>query len=199
MPRLKVEEPRQQGVRTGATPAVNEVKKRKREPSETPLGADRATRGRPVDSRKRANLTPDEQAKLLVEFKELPPKKRRGSRGLRRLAKKYNVNKEYPAKLLKKIKKPAGKLPTRKGVGGRPVKITAAVEEDKSLDSRLPRVREFDLDKFEAQILEAFDQYPSDKLDALYDMKQRVCECIIACEPPGGNTFKLPHRSASEK
>ena len=70
---------------------------------------------------------------------------------------------------------------------------------NKSLDSCLPRVRAFDLDKFEAQILEAFDQYPSDKLDALYDMKQRVCECIIACEPPGGNTFKLPHRSASEK
>ena len=43
---LKVEQIRQQGVRTGATPAVNEVKKRKREPSETPLGADRATRGR---------------------------------------------------------------------------------------------------------------------------------------------------------
>ena len=42
---LKVEQIRQQGVRTGATPAVNEVKKRKREPSETPLGADRATRG----------------------------------------------------------------------------------------------------------------------------------------------------------
>ena len=74
---------------------------------------------------------------------------------------------------------------------------------NKSLDSRLPKVRSFDLDKFEQEILDAFDQYPSEKLDALYDMKQRpiqrVIECIIARDPPGGNTFKLPHRSLAEK
>ena len=70
---------------------------------------------------------------------------------------------------------------------------------NKSLDSRLPKVRSFDLDKFEQEILDAFDQYPCEKLDALYDMKQRVIECIIACDPPGGNTFKLPHRSLAEK
>ena len=69
---------------------------------------------------------------------------------------------------------------------------------NKSLDSRLPKVRSFDLDAFEKEILDAFDEYPSEKLDALYDMKQRVIECIIACDPPGGNTFKLPHRSASD-
>ena len=89
MPRLKYHEPPQQGVRTGAAPAVKEGKKREREPSETPLGADRATRGRPVEAAKRGNLTPDDQAKLLVEYKDLPPKKQCGSRGLRRLAKKY--------------------------------------------------------------------------------------------------------------
>ena len=70
---------------------------------------------------------------------------------------------------------------------------------NKSLDSRLPKIRSFDLDAFEQQILDAFHEYPSEKLDALYDMKQRVIECIIACDPPGGNTFKLPHRSASDK
>ena len=47
---------------------------------------------------------------------------------------------------------------------------------NKSLDSRLPKVRSFDLDKFEQEILDAFDQYPSEKLDALYDMKQRVID-----------------------
>ena len=39
---------------------------------------------------------------------------------------------------------------------------------NKSLDSRLPKVRSFDLDKFEQEILDAFDQYPCEKLDALY-------------------------------
>ena len=70
---------------------------------------------------------------------------------------------------------------------------------NKSLDSRLPKIRSFDLDAFEQQILDAFDEYPQEKLDSLCDMKQRVIECIIACDPPGGNTFKLPHRSASDK
>ena len=68
---------------------------------------------------------------------------------------------------------------------------------NKSLDSRLPRVRDFNLDRFDEQFNQAFDDYPEDKLDALYDMKRRVLECIRTCEPPGDNSFKLPHRSAS--
>ena len=68
---------------------------------------------------------------------------------------------------------------------------------NKSLDSTLPRVRDFNLDKFDAQINQAFDDYPEDKLDDLYDMKSRVLECIRTSVPPGGNNFKLPHRSAS--
>ena len=43
-----------------------------------------------------------------------------------------------------------------------------------------------------------YDAYPGKKLDDLFDMKQRVCEAIIACDPPGGNNFKLPHRSAKK-
>ena len=68
-----------------------------------------------------------------------------------------------------------------------------------SLDSRLPRVRDFNLDKFNAQIDQEYNDYPEEKLDALYDMKSRVLECIRTSNPPGGNNYKLPHRKASEK
>ena len=36
--------------------------------------------------------------------------------------------------------------------------------------------------------------YPSEKLDDLFDMKNRVLECILSSDPPGGNTFDMPHR-----
>ena len=49
---------------------------------------------------------------------------------------------------------------------------------NKSLDSRLPKKRSFDLDKFEDQILEAYDEYPEDKLDDLFNMKHLV---LAAC------------------
>ena len=70
---------------------------------------------------------------------------------------------------------------------------------NKSLDSRLPQVRDFNLDKFEDQILQAWDEYPSEKLDDLYDMKSRVIECILTSNPPGGNNFTMPHRAAADK
>ena len=41
--------------------------------------------------------------------------------------------------------------------------------------------------------------YPSEKLDDLFDMKSRVLECILSSDPPGGNTFDMPHRCAAEK
>ena len=66
-----------------------------------------------------------------------------------------------------------------------------------TLDSRLPRVRDFFLDKFDEQIDKAFEDYPEEKLDALFDMKIRVLECIRTSNPPGGNNFKLPHRKAA--
>ena len=58
-------------------------------------------------------------------------------------------------------------------------------------------MRSFDLDKFEEEILEAWDIYPEDKLHDLFVMKQRVLHEII--KDSGGNSFKLPHRSAAEK
>ena len=62
----------------------------------------------------------------------------------------------------------------------------------RSIDSRLPKVRNFDLDEFEKQILAAFKDYPSKTLNDLFDMKQRVCQCII--DAKGDNDFPLPHR-----
>ena len=38
-----------------------------------------------------------------------------------------------------------------------------------------------------------------EKLHDLFDMKSRVLECILTSDPPGGNSFKLPHRSANDK
>ena len=61
----------------------------------------------------------------------------------------------------------------------------------KSIDSRLPKRRDYDLDVFEQQVLKAFDEYPSDKLDDLFDMKMRVCQSIISVK--GDNNYKLPH------
>ena len=53
------------------------------------------------------------------------------------------------------------------------------------------------MDKFEDEILEAYNEYPEDKLDDLFNMKQRVLAEIIT--DGGGNNFKLPHRTAAEK
>ena len=58
-------------------------------------------------------------------------------------------------------------------------------------------MRSFDLDEFEGEILEAWEEYPEDKLHDLFDMKLRVLKEIV--KDKGGNSFKLPHRTAAEK
>ena len=63
----------------------------------------------------------------------------------------------------------------------------------------MPKPRSWKLNEFEQQILGTCKEYPSEKLDDGFDMKSRVCECIISCEMPGGNTFKLPHRSKKSR
>ena len=85
MPRLKYHEPPQQGVSDGGVRLHGDDsprKKRKRAPEE-PLGAGRASRAKAAKpAAKRAGaLTKDAQAALLLEYKELPPKMQRGSRG----------------------------------------------------------------------------------------------------------------------
>jgi hypothetical protein len=67
----------------------------------------------------------------------------------------------------------------------------------KSMDSRLPKRRDFNLDKFADQCYAAFHEYPSGKLGNLFDTKTRVCECIVADK--GNNEFEMPHRAAAER
>ena len=65
---------------------------------------------------------------------------------------------------------------------------------NKSIDSRLPKMRSYDLDAFEGEIMEAsWEEYPEDKLDDIFDMKQRVLDEIV--KDGGGNSFKLSHRN----
>ena len=109
MPRLQHHEPPQQGVSDGGVRLHGDDsprKKRKRAPEE-PLGAGRASRAKAAKpAAKRAGaLTKDAQAALLLEYKELPPKMQRGSRGHTRLCKKYGVSKNYPTNLAAKVRK----------------------------------------------------------------------------------------------
>ena len=46
--------------------------------------------------------------------------------------------------------------------------------------------------EFIEQIEEAYNEYPSEKLTAIADMKMRVVQCIY--DAAGDNGFKLPHR-----
>jgi transposase len=62
----------------------------------------------------------------------------------------------------------------------------------RSIDSRLPKLKSFNLPEFIEQIEEAYNEYPSEKLTALADMKMRVVQCIY--NAAGDNDFKLPHR-----
>ena len=62
----------------------------------------------------------------------------------------------------------------------------------RSIDSRLPKLRSFQMPTFIKQIEEAFEEYPEEKLDALCAMKTRVCVAIV--ENWGENDFVLPHR-----
>lgn len=62
----------------------------------------------------------------------------------------------------------------------------------RSMDSRLPAIRSFDLDKFEQQCLTAFREFSPEKLTGLFDAKQRVCKCILeSASVPGQNDYKL--------
>ena len=61
-----------------------------------------------------------------------------------------------------------------------------------SVDSRLPKLRPYDLDAFFALVEEAHAEYPAEKLDSLYDSKMRVCKAILSANPPGNNDHKMP-------
>ena len=122
-----VVEPKQQGVSTGA--ARSHSKKRKRSRA-SPLGANRGSRSKtsakPKTRSKAARLSPSSQSRLLLSYERLPKPRAARSKALRSLHTEFGVSSAYPAKLTRKLDK-SKKLPTRKGVGGRPVHIKGEV------------------------------------------------------------------------
>jgi len=133
MPRLKVAEAEQHGSSTGARKGAPKPARGRRQPPK-PLGHGRASRMRATERtesghKRRHHLTSDEQAAIILRYKELPEGKRQKSPGLDKIAADFNVAKQMPAKLVKRLKN-EGKLPTRKGVGGRPRAMTLEKEEE---------------------------------------------------------------------
>mmetsp|Transcript_18149 Transcript_18149/g.27317 ORF Transcript_18149/g.27317 Transcript_18149/m.27317 type:complete len:309 (+) Transcript_18149:151-1077(+) len=135
MPRLKVAEAEQHGSSTGARKgAPKPARGRGRRQPPKPLGHGRASRMRATERtesghKRRHHLTSDEQAAIILRYKELPQGKRQKSPGLDKIAADFNVAKQMPAKLVKRLKN-EGKLPTRKGVGGRPRAMTLEKKEE---------------------------------------------------------------------
>ena len=61
-----------------------------------------------------------------------------------------------------------------------------------SIDSKLPKTRSLNMPEFIQQIQDAFNVYPSERIDSLCDTKRLIVDCIRAAG--GENTFKLPHK-----
>ncbi|KAL1499265.1 hypothetical protein AB1Y20_011475 [Prymnesium parvum] len=125
MPRLKVREPSQHAERK----AVVTPRAEKGPPSSRTRSApQRAVTPTPQSRRKqRVFLSKDQQALLLVRYLELPKNKKRKAAALDELCKEFDVCKNYPALLLKRLKEEE-KLPVRDGVGGAPERITEEQE-----------------------------------------------------------------------
>ena len=60
----------------------------------------------------------------------------------------------------------------------------------------MPRKRSFNLDKLYEQVDEAYANYPSEKLDDLFETKSRFLEEIAKVE--GGNDYKKPHKKKTQ-
>ena len=72
---------------------------------------------------------------------------------------------------------------------------------NKSLDSTLSKVRSFDLDKFEEEILEAWDIYPEDKLHDLFVRSNACCmrsSRIAAATASNYRIARLPRSARAE-
>ena len=124
MPRLKVVEPPQHAFSTGGA-----VTKRARQNSKRrPKGSLAATAEAGTPNSTKTTLSPNRQSALLVRYNELPTGKEEHSAALRNLCAEFEVGISLPARLLKTVKA-SGKLPTRKGKGGRNKVITEEEEE----------------------------------------------------------------------
>ena len=62
----------------------------------------------------------------------------------------------------------------------------------RSVDSRIPRMRPYDLDKLEKMVVKAHREYPAHKVTRLYDTKSAVCAKIVTAG--GDNLYDLHHR-----
>jgi hypothetical protein len=65
----------------------------------------------------------------------------------------------------------------------------------RSVDSRIPKFRPFQLDKFAKIVSKAHLQYPGDKVERLYETKIAVCKKMV--EAKCDNSFDLHHRKKS--
>ena len=74
----------------------------------------------------RTHLSSDDPALVILAYSRLPIGKSARSAGLVQLATKYRISPDLPAKLTKALEK-SEKLPSRKGVGGRPTRMTKEV------------------------------------------------------------------------
>ena len=78
---------------------------------------------------KRVVLTPNRQAALILAYKQLPHDRAARLAQLKELCAEYGVSTRLPARLCRKVNG-TKKLPTRKGKGGRKLRITPAVAEE---------------------------------------------------------------------
>ena len=99
-------------------------------------------------------------------------------------------------------KKIANALPACKG-GGPSIKLVDQPAQSpdtnvcdlglfRSVDSRIPKFRPFQLDRFARMVSKAHRQYPGDKVEQLYQTKIAVCKKMV--EAKGDNSFDLHHR-----
>ena len=99
-------------------------------------------------------------------------------------------------------KKISNALPARKG-GGPTIELVDQPAQSpdtnvcdlglfRSVDSRIPKFRPFQLDRFARMVSKAHRQYPGDKVEQLYQTKIAVCKKMV--EAKGDNSFDLHHR-----
>ena len=62
-----------------------------------------------------------------------------------------------------------------------------------SVDSRVPKLRPYNLDDFEQLIIDAHNDYPGEKLDAIFDLKHKLCAVVLATTPPQGTMTIRSH------
>ena len=102
-------------------------------------------------------------------------------------------------------KKISNALPARKG-GGPTIELVDQPAQSpdtnvcdlglfRSVDSRIPKFRPFQLDRFARMVSKAHRQYPGDKVEQLYQTKIAVCKKMV--EAKGDNSFDLHHRKKS--